>query len=141
MSLLVQIGEDDGGRSRGASVFPLIASTVQRVCPKGVPFYRRNKSVSFFRNFINCRFFVVWFFCFPSIFLYTDQIFYHDYLDLYGFQVKVMEYIQSGGLFLSLIYVINDLIMTSLLFFRIFNLLANFSILSDTLILYVFFVL
>ena len=42
MSLLVQIGEDDGGRSRGASVFPLIASTVPWVCPKGVPFYRRN---------------------------------------------------------------------------------------------------
>ena len=47
-----------------------------------------------------------------------------------------MEYIQNGGLFLSVIYVINDLVVKSLsTIFQIFNLLANFSILSDTLIL------
>lgn len=33
------------------------------------------------RNCITCKFL-----CFVCVLLYTEQIFYHDYLDLYGFK-------------------------------------------------------
>ena len=44
-------------------------------------------SVHYSRNFIFCGFFFL-----PSIVLYSDQIFYQEFLDLYGFLSK-MEYI------------------------------------------------
>ena len=49
--------------------------------------------------------------------------------------------IQDGGWFQFLIYVIKNVIMTSLLFLKVINVLATFLILWDTLIYYNFFAL
>ena len=124
----------------GASVLPLIAHTVPRLRPKGVP-YRH--------HLYECHFFLSEFH--KSQICLFALLFKHPFIHRSNFLSRLPRFIRvsskSNGIhwiwrIVPVAYLRNKWPHHDITaIFRIFSLLANFSILSDTLILYVFFVL